>query len=252
MYRPCRVSGLAVRVVIVVALLWFGPSLSAQIPAHFLVGSDAADHCLLLTAELCQGLPQSPSNGSPDTSSPQPWTVGRILKRLARDQGSIYVAPLQRANLKWDAAFILGTTALVVTDRHTIGVVSRDNENISRNISDVGLYGTEAAAAGIFFTGLLTDNAHARETGFITGEALLNAYPVYIAMQLIAGRERPDGAGHGDFSDIPQTLRFRPLDHGRMVIMVPRAPVEDSGLRHRPRFRFIALHRLSISCPIRR
>ena len=36
---------------------------------------------------------------------------------------------------------ILGTTALVAADRHTIGVVSRDNENISRNISDVGLYG---------------------------------------------------------------------------------------------------------------
>src|SRR6266436_694296 len=122
MHGSCRVSGLAVRVVIVVALLWFGSSLSAQIlpipslreSAHFLVGSDAADHCLLLTAELCEGLPQSPSNGSPDTSSPQPWTVGRILKRLARDQGSIYV---QRANLKWDAAFILGTTALIVTDR---------------------------------------------------------------------------------------------------------------------------------------
>lgn len=222
MYRPCRASGLAVCVVIVVALLWFGSSLSAQIlpvpslrePAHFLAGSDAADHCLLLTAELCEGLPQSPANGSPDTSSPQPWTVARILKRLARDQGSIYVAPLQRANLKWDAAFILGTTALVVTDRHTIGVVSRDNENISRNISDVGLYGTEAAAAGIFFTGLLTDNAHARETGFITGEALLNAYPVYIAMQLIAGRERPDqGAGHGRFFQDHSTNTSFPSGH---------------------------------------
>src|SRR2546427_626152 len=78
------------------------------------------------------------------------------------------------------------------------GVVSRDNESISRNISNVGLYGTEAAAGAIFFTGLLTDNPHAKETGFITAEALLNAYPVYIGMQLIAGRERPDqGAGHG-------------------------------------------------------
>jgi membrane-associated phospholipid phosphatase len=222
MYRPCRVSGLAVRVVIVVALLCFASSLSAQIlpvpslrePAHFLVGSDTADHCLLLTAELCEGLPQSASNGSPDTSSPQPWTVGRILQRLARDQGSIYFAPLQRANLKWDAAFILGTTALVVTDRHTIGVVSRDNENISRTISNVGLYGTEAAAAGIFFTGLLSDNAHARETGFVTGEALLNAYPVYIAMQLIAGRERPDqGAGHGRFFQDHSTNTSFPSGH---------------------------------------
>src|SRR5882724_2041901 len=143
MYGSCRVSGVAISVVIVVALLWFGSSLSAQIlpvpslpqPAHFLVGSDAADHCVFLTAKLCEGLPQSQSNGSPNASWSQPWTVGRILKRLARDQGSIYIAPARRVNLKWDAAFILGTTALVVTDRHTIGIVSRDNENISRNIS---------------------------------------------------------------------------------------------------------------------
>jgi membrane-associated phospholipid phosphatase len=222
MYRACRVGGLAVRVAIPVILL--GSSLSAQVvpqptldlPAHFLVlaDSDAVDHCVLLTAELCEGLPQSASNGSPNTSSSQPGTVGRILKRLARDQGSIYIAPVRRVNLKWDAAFILGTTALVVTDRHTIGVVSRDNENISRNISNVGLYGTEAAAGAIFFTGLLTDNAHARETGFITGEALLNAYPVYIAMQLIAGRERPDqGAGHGRFFQDHSTNTSFPSGH---------------------------------------
>ena len=220
MYRACRVGGLAVRVAIPMVLL--GSSLSAQVvpqptldlPAHFLASSDAVDHCLLLTAELCEGLPQSASNGSPNTSSSQPGTVGRILKRLARDQGSIYIAPVRRVNLKWDAAFILGTTALVVTDRHTIGVVSRDNENISRNISNVGLYGTEAAAGAIFFTGLLTDNAHARETGFITGEALLNAYPVYIAMQLIAGRERPDqGAGHGRFFQDHSTNTSFPSGH---------------------------------------
>jgi len=136
------------------------------------------------------------------------------LKRLARDQRSIYIAPLQRANLKWDAAFILGTTALVVTDRNTIGVVSRDNESISRNISNVGLYGTEAAAGAIFFTGLLTDNPHAKETGFITAEALLNAYPVYIGMQLIAGRERPDqGAGHGRFFQDHSTNTSFPSGH---------------------------------------
>ncbi len=225
MYWPCRVGGFAARAGILVALPWFASSLCAQVlsaptllqPAHFLASSDAIDHCVLLSAELCEGLPQSQANGSPNapTSTPsEPWTVHRILKRLARDQGSIYIAPFQRANTKWDAAFILGTTALVVTDRHTIGIVSRDNENISRDISNVGLYGSEAAAGAIFFTGLLTDNAHARETGLITAEALLNAYPVYIGMQLIAGRERPDqGAGHGRFFHDHATNTSFPSGH---------------------------------------
>jgi len=224
---PSRVCGFTVRAIVMVLLPWFGSLSSAQVlpvpalaqPAHFLVNSNAADRCVLLPAKLCEGLPESPSNGSSaspgsTSSSSEPWTVRRILKRLARDQGSIYIAPVRRVNLKWDATFILGTTALVVTDRHTIGIVSRDNENISRNISNVGLYGTEATAGAIFLTGLLTDNAHARETGFITGEALLNAYPVYIAMQLIAGRERPDqGAGHGRFFQDHSTNTSFPSGH---------------------------------------
>jgi membrane-associated phospholipid phosphatase len=175
--------------------------------------------CVLLSAGLCDDLQQDAQanagqSSTTATSSSDRWTVRRILVRLAHDQGSIYIAPLQRSNLKWDAAFILGTTALVVTDRHTIGVVSRENENVSRNISNAGLYGTEAAAGAIFFTGLVTDNAHARETGFITAEALLNAYPVYIAMQLIAGRERPDqGAGHGRFFQDHSTNTSFPSGH---------------------------------------
>jgi membrane-associated phospholipid phosphatase len=229
MYWSRPVRGFALRVAIIVVLPWFASCLYAQVfpqptllqPAHFLLSSGPADRCVLLPAKLCEGLPESQSNGSLNTtnsasspSSSEPWTVRRILKRLAHDQGSIYYSPLRRINVKWDAAFVLGTAALVATDRHTIGIVSRENESISRNISNVGLYGTEAAAGAIFLTGLLTDNAHARETGFITGEALLNAYPVYVAMQLIAGRERPDqGAGHGRFFQDHSTNTSFPSGH---------------------------------------
>jgi membrane-associated phospholipid phosphatase len=119
---------------------------------------------------------------------------------LAHDQGSIYAAPFERANLKWDAVFLVGSAALIATDRHTIGIVTQDDINISRDISNVGLYGIGAAAGAIFVTGLRTDNPHAKETGFLTAEALVNAYPVYVGLQLIAGRERPNqGAGHGRF-----------------------------------------------------
>jgi membrane-associated phospholipid phosphatase len=139
-------------------------------------------------------VPPAPNSGGSS------WSVRGLVSRFARDQGTIYIAPFQRANLKWDAVFVLGTAAIVTTDRRTIGIVSHDDVNISRDISNVGLYGSGAAAGAIFVTGLLTDNAHARETGFLTAEALINAYPVYAGMQFIAGRERPDqGLGHGRF-----------------------------------------------------
>jgi len=178
----------------------------------------AGDHCVLLSPKFCDGLAAADAIASPDPPLPsgsgRAWTVGGILKRFAHDQASIYVAPFERANVKWDVAFILGTTAIVTTDRYTIGIVSRENEQISRNISDVGLYGTGAAAGAIFITGMITDNAHARETGFLTGEALVNAYPVYVALQLIAGRERPDqGAGHGRFFQDHSTNTSFPSGH---------------------------------------
>jgi len=216
------------RVVCAFCWLYLASTCSAQvvsIPAlarsvHYvdLANLPAADHCVLLSPKFCEGLPAADPTASPDPPLPpgsgRSWTVGGIVKRFAHDQGSIYVAPFERANVKWDVAFIVGTTAIVTTDRHTIGIVSRENEQISRNISDAGLYGTGAAAGAIFITGLITDNAHARETGFLTGEALVNAYPVYVALQLIAGRERPDqGAGHGRFFQHHSTNTSFPSGH---------------------------------------
>lgn len=171
--------------------------------------------CTLLPAEFCD---ESISGFDPQPDpSPAPaghFGIQHAVSRYLRDQRSIYFAPLERANVKWDVAFILGTTALVATDRHTIGIVSHDDLHVSRNISNVGMYGTAAAAGAIFTTGLLTDNAHARETGWLTAEALANAYPVYVGMQLIAGRERPDqGAGHGRFFQNHATSTSFPSGH---------------------------------------
>jgi membrane-associated phospholipid phosphatase len=212
MFWPWRLSGFAICVASLIAGTYFALPVSAQKyplalsakPNLHLLTVDSADACPLLTADVCHGLPQDPQAASPNAPAPDhssnPWTAGRIVTRLAHDQASIYIAPFQKANLKWDFAFVASTGLLIATDRHTIGIVSKDNENISRDISNVGLYGTEAAAGAIFITGLVTDDAHAKETGFLTGEALLNALPVYGGLQLIAGRERPDqGSGHGRF-----------------------------------------------------
>jgi hypothetical protein len=177
---------------------------------------NSADACPLLTADVCHGLPPDPQAASPNVSdsSSDSWTVGRIVSRLAHDQSSIYIAPFQKTNVKWDFAFVASTGLLIATDRHTIGIVSKDSESISRDISNVGLYGSEITAGAIFFTGLITDDAHAKETGFLTGEALLNAFPVYAGLQVIAGRERPDqGSGHGRFFQDHATGTSFPSGH---------------------------------------
>ena len=230
MFWPSRLAGSIhiARVVGTFFLLCLESTCSAQVlptpaaaqPIHYLdlANLPLADRCVLLSPKFCGGFPVADPTALPDPPLPsgsgRSWSVGPVVKRFAQDQGTIYVAPFKRANLKWDVAFILGTTAIVTTDRHTIGIVSRENEQISRNISDVGLYGTGAAAGAIFITGLITENAHARETGLLTGEALVNAYPVYVILQLIAGRERPDqGAGHGRFFQDHSTNTSFPSGH---------------------------------------
>jgi membrane-associated phospholipid phosphatase len=151
---------------------------------------------------MCDALPASSQDSvpnAPQTSS----TSGRthqMLVRFAQDQAGLYAAPFKRSNLPWDAVFFVGTAALIATDKNTIGPVSNEHIDLNRNISNAGIYGMGAAAGAIWITGLVTHDPHAQETGFLTTEAMANAVPIYVGLQLIAGRERPnEGVGHGRF-----------------------------------------------------
>ena len=154
--------------------------------------------CLLSASELCSGLisaePQRTQSRSSDGA------LKKTFRRLARDQAGIYSAPFHRSNLKWDALFLAGTGVLIATDRQASRALPGTHINISRNISAVGLYGTSAAAGALWLSGLATHNEHARETGALSAEAFANNLPVYVGLQLITGRERPDeGTGNGRF-----------------------------------------------------
>ena len=145
-------------------------------------------------SELISSDPQSTQTPASDGA------LKRSLKRFGNDQWQIYSAPLHRSNLKWDALFLAGTGVLLATDRGAARAIGRDQDTISQRISDVGLYGTSAAAGALLISSLATHNEHAREAGILSAEAIANAFPVYGALQLVAGRERPgEGTGNGRF-----------------------------------------------------
>jgi len=154
--------------------------------------------CFLPSSELCAGTtsadPQSTQSRSSDGA------FKRAFRRFGKDQEEIYSAPFHRSNLKWDALFLAGTGVLIATDRQASRALSSDHVDPSRNISNVGLYGTSAAAGVLWLSGLATHNEHTRETGALSAEAFANAVPVYAGLQLITGRERPiEGTGNGRF-----------------------------------------------------
>ena len=154
--------------------------------------------CFQSGGELCEGAtsagPQSTQSRSSDGA------FKKTFRRFGKDQAEIYSAPFHRSNLKWDALFLAGTGALIATDKQASRALPTNHVDLSRNISNVGLYGTSAAAGVLWLSGLATHNEHTRETGALSAEAFASTMPVYVGLQLITGRERPiEGSGNGRF-----------------------------------------------------
>jgi membrane-associated phospholipid phosphatase len=157
-----------------------------------------AEFCFLSPRELCSGKSSSEPQNSPQQASESGFKTA--LKRFGKDQAGIYSVPFRRSSLKWDALFLAGTGLFIATDKHAIGAISGDHIDVSRRISEAGLYGTSAAAGVLWISGIATHNGHAREAGALSAEALANTLPVYAVLKLSLGRERPNqGNGNGQF-----------------------------------------------------
>ena len=123
-----------------------------------------------------------------------------LASRFGQDQKELYSSPFRRSNLKWDALFLAGAASLIATDKRAMGEIDGSHVSLSHGISNAGLYGGSAAIGLIWITSLATHNERVRETGMLSAETIANVIPVYIGLQLLTGRERPNEAmGHGRF-----------------------------------------------------
>jgi hypothetical protein len=153
-----------------------------------------------LVADLSKTQAQSAGAALPDESTSQPEVRPSILRRAVQDQKHIYAAPFHRRNLKWDLLFLAATGGLIGADTHISRAVNPDHSTISQDISNVGLYSMAASVGGLFLSSLKTQDTQARETGFVSAEAVANTAVILSFTQLIAGRERPtEGNGNGRF-----------------------------------------------------
>jgi hypothetical protein len=142
-------------------------------------------------------------DGAPDTSASNGEHQGfvkRSIRRIGEDQKNLFKGPFERHNLKWDFVILVGTGAFLAADRHIENNVPHSHFTVYQAISDTSLGGLAASLAGIYLYGAKTEHRHARETGELELETLINTFLIYAPMQLIAGRQRPDeGNNHGDF-----------------------------------------------------
>ena len=139
-------------------------------------------------------------NAAAQHSEQQPGLVHRSVKRILEDQKGIYLSPFEPSHLKYDAIFLAGTAAFLVTDRHIENNLPGGHYQLYSDSSNIAIGGLAATLGGVWLYGIKGDHPHARETGELELETLANTFLVYTPMQLIAARQRPgEGNGHGDF-----------------------------------------------------
>jgi membrane-associated phospholipid phosphatase len=141
-----------------------------------------------------------PPMGTSNLLAPREITTERnFIKNLAFDQLHIWESPfkLRDTDATWAVPFGIATGALIATDRDTSEQLAKPSRiDISKKISDAGLFAAIGAGAGFYGLGLITHDDHKRETGLLTGEAIINATLVAEALKYTVGRQRPFEADH--------------------------------------------------------
>jgi membrane-associated phospholipid phosphatase len=161
---------------------------------------------LAITASAAAQTP-TPSTSPTPKPSPVPSLEREFFKNILRDQRAIWTSPLHlhREDAKWLAPLFLSTAALIATDRRTADALgdNRTRLNVSHYVSYLGSgYGTGGIAAAFYLVGRARDDARARETGLLGGEALIDSGIVAAVLKTSTQRPRPRaGKERGDFFD---------------------------------------------------
>jgi membrane-associated phospholipid phosphatase len=142
-----------------------------------------------------------------------------FLEHLVQDQDRFWTAPahLRTRDLRWVLPMTAGMGGLIAGDHWISQQVPDKPSQLKRslNISDYAAYSMAGAAGGAFLWGHLTKDDHLRETGFLAGEAAVNALGVNALFKFTTQRPRPyQGDGKGTFFQGGSSF---PSDHSALA-----------------------------------
>jgi hypothetical protein len=143
-----------------------------------------------------------PATSVPNAPEPQePVTLRATPLNFLKDEGAIWSSParIREGDFGYLIPLGLAVTGAITTDHQAMSeLVSHDASfnNANTNASNVLVAPFIAAPAVMFAAGHFARSDHARETGILGGEAILNSLVVEQGMKFIFWRERPtvDGA----------------------------------------------------------
>jgi membrane-associated phospholipid phosphatase len=173
-------------------------------PSSVTVGSIATDP--LATAKPAEEYSTSRMNAaslaSREYASGNPFL--EHFEEFAHDEMHIWSSParLRFSDTTWLAPFAGLTAGLLATDRQYSASLPQNPSTLRhyKTVSNFGTAGLVGAAAGLYLFSYPMHNEHWRETGFLAGEAALNALVTTEVLKYSFRRERPyQDAGGGHF-----------------------------------------------------
>ncbi len=128
---------------------------------------------------------------------PAPITFLGTPKRILLDQKAIWTSPfhMKPADAFWLLPLAAVTGTMIGSDQHTMNSLININANDQHTftqISNGGVAALGALPAGMYLWSLNGDAPQAKETGLLSGEALIDSLAVSEAIQLVTLRDRPD------------------------------------------------------------
>lgn len=152
---------------------------------------------------------ENPSSSSRDAAPTQDsdkndtsMSIKKVITNLPGDQKRIWTSPfhLHPRDSTWLLPLGITTGILIGSDQHTMQRARSNPDviNLSTNVSNGGLAALIALPAAMYTFGSLRGSPRARETGLLSGEAVINSFIVVEALKAVFARERPtltDGRG---------------------------------------------------------
>ena len=150
-------------------------------------------------AALDAALPDAPAPAAADSSAPSHRDDVKLVnlpRNLLFDQAAIWTSPvrLRPHDLEWLVPTGIAFAAAIATDHRAMTqVVSHDAgfNNANINTSNVLIGGMIAAPVAFYGYGHFSRDEHARETGILGAEALVDGVVVEQGLKLVFWRERP-------------------------------------------------------------
>jgi len=165
-------------------------------------GTDTAQTADPAKSDKGESLPDTPQPASGSGHSEN--TLPGLPRQLLHDEIGMWTSPA-RFKLP-DATWLVPAggfaAALFATDSSVSRHLSNKTTTLNTylHVSDYGTYSMVGGAGGMYLLGLLSQNEHERETGFLSGEATVDGLAVVELLKYASGRQRPfQDSGDGKF-----------------------------------------------------